>query len=440
MQRFIQSRWIYQAPLGPYDKTIETVRTGDIDMTLNRNLTPKIAFWAFMLTGLGLAFLIFKDLADISQWVIQSARETTMTVWYQRVPITIASFVAIAAASVIWIRTRAGAGTKGFVALLVIYLMFVFSGMVNPYIMMRPRQDDGVFVSVEEATRHVRSNESVIVYEIDGIARAHPDAQVLRPHVASGEPINDQDVVMTYCGLTNLGMAYVPEVDGERLELAPMTQLENNLVLFDAKSGEPIQQLWGQKESDVVKGNDSRMQEFPTFRMPFEKFAAAYPDGEVFINDYLVEDMRKGFLENPALYVYDRGMEVIFDVAVDLQKNREAPVFPTIDHYDERLPNKALIWGFDIHGDYVAYTEEFVRANGNVLNAIVGGESVVIAYDDEYESLGVYYNPTGEEIRSIDFFGATGSGAVLPRVETLKAGAYWVIWANFFPNTDLNRV
>ncbi len=81
-----------------------------------------------------------------------------------------------------------------------------------------------------------------------------------------------------------------------------------------------------------------------------------------------------------------------------------------------------------------------MRTNGNVVNAVVGGEPVVIAYDDEYESLGVYYNPTGEEIRSIDFFGATGSGTVLPRVETVKAGAYWVIWANFFPNTDLNRV
>ncbi|MDJ0812294.1 MAG: DUF3179 domain-containing (seleno)protein [Woeseiaceae bacterium] len=408
-------------------------------MTLDKNLAPKIAFWAFMLTGLGLAFFLFKDLADISQWVIQSARETTMTVWYQRVPITIASFIAIVAASVIWIRTRAGAGTKGFVALLIIYVGFVFSGMINPYIMMRPRQDDGVFVSVAEATRYVRPDESVIVYEIDGLARAHPDVQVLRPHVASAEPVNDQDVVMTYCGLTNLGMAYVPEIDGERLELAPMTQLENNLVLVDMKSGEPIQQLWGQREIDVVEGNDSRMQQYPTFRMPFERFAAAYPNGQVFINDYLVKDMRKGFLENPALYVYDRTMEFIFNTAIDFQQNHEAPVFPTIDHYDERLPNKELIWGFDIQGDYVAYTEQFVRANGNVVNAVVGGEPVVIAYDAEYESLGVYYNLTGEEIRNIDFFGVVGSGAVLPRVETVKAGAFWVVWANFFPDTDLNR-
>jgi hypothetical protein len=26
------------------------------------------------------------------------------------------------------------------------------------------------------------------------------------------------------------------------------------------------------------------------------------------------------------------------------------------------------------------------------------------------------------------------------RQTTLKAGAYWVVWANFFPETDLNRV
>ena len=61
----------------------------------------------------------------------------------------------------------------------------------------------------------------VTIYEIDGIARAHPDQQVLRPHVAGGAPVNDKEVVMTYCGLTNLGMAYVPEIDGEKLDLYP---------------------------------------------------------------------------------------------------------------------------------------------------------------------------------------------------------------------------
>jgi hypothetical protein len=409
-------------------------------MKLNRTHIPKIVFWSAMALAQALAFLLFKDLADVSQWVVQSARETTMAVWYNRFPLAIVSAVLLVAASVVWLKTRAGVGKKGFVFLLLVFCAFWFSGMVNPHIMMRPRQVDSVWVNVEEATKYVRNDESVIVYEIDGVARAHSDLQVLRPHVAGGAPVNDTEVVMTYCGLTNLGMAYVPEIDGEKLDLAPMTQLENNLVMFDRNSGEPIQQLWGQTEADVVAGRDRGMAEYPTFRMPFGKFAEAYPDGEVFINDYLVSDMRTSFWKNPALFVYDRAMELIFNGAIYWQKNFESPVFPTIDHHDPRLPNKAKVWGFDINHDYVAYTEEYIRDNGNLVNAKVGGEDVVIAWDEQYQSLGVWFNYTGAEIGSIDFWGKTDTGRRLTRVESVKAGAFWVVWANFFPTTDLNRV
>jgi hypothetical protein len=393
-----------------------------------------------MLVALGGAFMIFKDLADISQWLVQSSRETTMAVWYNRIPITVISVAAFVIGSAVWLKTKVGVGKKVYAAFFLMFSASMFSGMINPYIMMRPRHEGSVFVDVERARQYLRADESVIVYEIDGVARAHADAQVLRPHVAGGDPVNGQEVVMTYCGLTNLGMAFIPEIDGQKLDLAPITQLENNLVLVDHNSGEPIQQLWGQTEADVVAGTDRGMAEYPTFRMPFERFAAAYPDGEVFINDYLVKDMRPGFLENPFLFSYDRAVEFIFNTAIDFQREKEAPVFPTIDHYDDRLPNKALVWAFDVNGDYVAYTEEFVRDNNNMVNATIGGEDIVIAWDEQYQSLGVYYNLTGEEVIEINFFGETDTGTVFPRVETVKAGAYWVVWANFFPETDLNRV
>ena len=400
----------------------------------------KVVFWSSMLIALVSAFIIFKDLADISQWVVQSDRETTMAVWYNRIPIAITSIIALVIASAVWFRTKVGVGWKGYSVITLFIAGFLFSGLINPWIMMRPRYDGSVWVDVEQAREYIQGSESVIVYEIDGHARAHADRQLLRPHVAGGAPVNDQEVVMTYCGLTNLGMAYEPEIDGNPVDLAPMTQLENNLVLVDHNSGEPIQQLWGQTEADVVAGLDRGMAEYPTFRMPFDKFALAYPDGEVFINDYLVHDMRPSFGRNPFLFVYDRTMEFIFDTAIVAQHNWEAPVFPTIEHFDDRLPAKALVWAFDINGDYVAYTEEFVRDNGNVVNAMIGGEDIVISWDEQYESLGVYHNLTGEDVVAVDFFGITDTGARLPRVSTLKAGAFWVVWANFFPQTELNRV
>ena len=409
-------------------------------MRISREFVPKIVFWVSMGVALVLAFVLFKDLADISQWVLQGPRETTMAIWYNRIPIGVASIVALLIAGAVWLKARVGIGWKGLTALVLVFFALFFSGLINPHIMMRPRQDDSVWLSIDEAKKYVKADESVIVYELDGVGRAHPDRQLLRPHVAGGAPINDQQVVMTYCGLTNLGMAYIPEIDGEKLDLAPMTQLENNLVLYDTHSGEPIQQIWGQTEADVVAGKDRKMAAYPTFRMPFEKFELAYPDGEVFINDYLVADMRPAFWNNPLLFAYDRVMEFIFNTAILYQENTDAPVFPTIDHYDDRLPNKTHIWGFDINHDFVAYTEEFVRENGNLINTRVGGEDVVVAYDEQYESLGVYFNYTDREVSEIDFFGLTDSGHTLPRVDSVKAGAYWVVWANFFPQTDLNRI
>jgi hypothetical protein len=42
-------------------------------------------------------------------------------------------------------------------------------------------------------------------------------------------------------------------------------------------------------------------------------------------------------------------------------------------------------------------------------------------------------------VTEIDFFGNTPTGK-LKRVEALKPGLLWHVWAEFFPNTDINRV
>lgn len=396
-------------------------------------------FWGAMALALASAGLLFKDLADVSQWLIQSPRESTMWVWYHRYALTAVAIISFAIA--LWVLSRRPSLTskKALAACVILFAFLLYSGMINPHIMMRDRMDNGVFVSVETARKYYSPDESVIVLDINGAARAHSDKQLLRPHVAGNGELGGENVVMTYCGLTNLGMAYTPEIDGKALQLAPMNQLENNLVMWDKVSGEPIQQLWGQKEADINQGGSAKMREWPTFRMPFSKFAEAYPNGEVFLNDYLVQDMKPSFWENPFLAIYDPIMEAIFDHAIVDQATNEDPTFPTIQHKDPRLPNKTLVWGLNVGTDYVAYTEDFVRQHEQPINTEVGGKNLVIAWDNEYQSLGIYYNPHQEPVVEIDFFGNSNVGK-LNRVETVKAGAYWIIWANFFPETDINRV
>ena len=89
--------------------------------------------------------------------------------------------------------------------------------------------------------------------------------------------------------------------------------------------------------------------------------------------------------------------------------------------------------------DYVAYTVDFIHEQGELLNVEIGGRDIVIAYHKDVDSVGMYYNDTGGPVSSVDFGGGSDRGK-LPRVETMKAEAYWVVWQNFFPQTDVNRV
>jgi hypothetical protein len=65
-------------------------------------------------------------------------------------------------------------------------------------------------------------------------------------------------------------------------------------------------------------------------------------------------------------------------------------------------------------------------------------ELEVLAWDPVYESVGAWYNDSGQSVSKIDFFGASDQGQ-LDRVETLKPGLFWHVWAEFFPDTDINR-
>jgi hypothetical protein len=122
-----------------------------------------------------------------------------------------------------------------------------------------------------------------------------------------------------------------------------------------------------------------------------------------------------------------------------LQWQSDEPAFPTISEFDDRLPNKQLVYGLNVGDDYVAYTKQFVQEQGGLLNVEIGGRALVIYQDKEFDSLAAYYNESGSAIRSVDLFGQSDQGS-LPRVETLKSGIFWFIWYEFYKSTDLNRV
>jgi len=400
-----------------------------------------LVFWLGFTVSLVIGFLYFRDLGDVSQMLIRVKRKNMLRFIrneYRLLSIGISGLALMTVA-----HFGFGAGSSGFcwVAILLSVVLYGF-----PYIWvhvgLRNQKDSARYYSIEEAKEYVSPSNQVIVLENNGIARAHPQAQLLRPHLAGDdEGLDGENVVMTYCALANLGVGYTPEVEGEKLDLQVLAQHGNNLILRDNKTGEPIQQIYGFREADAAPKKETdgavcplrstlAMKPWPTFRMTFRGFQKAYPEGTVFINKPP---------SNPILYLFDMVIEMVFSSSIDRQHRESKPVMDNMTHYDDRLPNKTYVWGVSFGDDAVCWTDDFLVDQGNVVNAEVGGHPLIIAWDPRYESLGAWYNDTGAPVTEIDFFGNTPAGQ-LKRVEALRPGLFWHVWVEYFPHTDINRV
>ncbi len=171
------------------------------------------------------------------------------------------------------------------------------------------------------------------------------------------------------------------------------------------------------------------MKPWPTFRMTFRGFEKAYPEGTVYINTPST---------NPLLKILDTAQDMMFTWGIRAQHRIEAPLIDNMTRSDDRLPNKTYIWALNIGADATCYTDEFVKHHIGPINATVGGRDIVVAYDAVFESIGAWYNDSGAPVSEIDFFGKSDQGP-LQRVDTLKPGMFWHVWAEYFPHTDVNR-
>jgi uncharacterized membrane protein len=386
-----------------------------------------LLFWLGLLVSVGIGLVYFRDLGDVSQMILKVKRKNMIRFIRNEYRLIGAGLTGAIVMAVSHLGFEAGPGWVFWAALVLIAFLYGFP-WVWVHLGLRNQADSARYFSVEEAKKFVAPAADVMVIEKNGKARAHPDYEMMRPHLAGNdEGLDGENVVMTYCAMANLGIGYTPEIEGEKLELEVLAQHGNNLVLRDNTTNEPIQHIYGQRESDGRSGPG--MKPWPTFRMSFQGFQKAYPDGEVFLNPPS---------SNPFLRLLDMITDPAFSIGIGQQHRQEMPIMDNMTRYDDRLPNKTYVWGIDSDGDAVCFTREFIVQNSNLVNTQVGGRSIVLAWDPVYESVGAWYNDSGQSISKIDFFGTSDRGK-LDRVESLKPGLFWHVWAEFFPDTDINR-
>ncbi|WP_170517250.1 DUF3179 domain-containing (seleno)protein [Ruegeria atlantica] len=402
-------------------------------------MVGNILFALGVIVSLGVGFVYFRDLGDISQMLLKVKRENMVRFIrheYRLIGIGLGAF-AIATLAFLLL----GGGSFWLWTLSAVLVLFFYG---FPYVWvhlgLRNQLNEAAFFPISEARKYVGPTAPVIVMDHNGHARAHPDAQIMRPHLAGDvDGLGGEDVVMTYCAMANLGQGYTPRIEGKRLDLEVLAQHGNNLILRDNESGEPIQHIYGFREADRDPNADglacplrpeAQMKPWPTYRMTFRGFQKAFPDGEVFLNKPS---------SNPLLRLLDMVTEITFGWGIGRQHQEEAPVMDNMDRSDDRLPNKTYVWGITIGKDAACWTDDFVIDNNWIVNATVGGRDVVVSLDPKYESLGVWYNDSDQLVSHCDFWGVSDQGQ-LQRVETLRAGIFWHVWSEFFPDTDINRV
>lgn len=274
------------------------------------------------------------------------------------------------------------------------------------------------YVSVQEADKLLEDDSIIYAIEINGDVRGYPRKHLEIPHIA-GANIGGKDVVMTFCGLSNLPVVYDQDFGQGKSDLGILIQVHNNLVMVDRESGELIQQITGEVESTGEK--------LPTHAndmMTWEVFRRLHPDAKVFIYEF------NRPLDTLLLALFEGPMEKQFS-------EEHGAIFPTLDLKDTRLPNKEQVWGLDLGNDQAAFTKTFMEKNP-VYQFELGGKKLVIAHDKENDIVTAFDRTVHGvvlDVTEIDRNGNTSQGT-LQKVP-LHNGVFWMIWAHWFPETKV---
>ncbi|MBT7951377.1 MAG: DUF3179 domain-containing protein [Gammaproteobacteria bacterium] len=397
-------------------------------MNQNTNISKqgRILFYGGLVLAYITVLLAFLFLADLTQFILHAPREVHIGIFKIRKVLMVIGIIGFLVAMAINFKYRL-VGWKGVSIHAFVFVgLFVGGFWLVTYIMFIPQPTQAEFISIKDANKYINYEDEVMVIDVKGDARAYPHLWMRQPHIV-GETIGGEEVLMTYCSLSHSGLAYSPVLDGERLDLKVFTQLQNNLIMYDTNTDEPIQQITGTTEH-----SGKNLKEYPVQVMSYEAFRDLYPQGKVFYNP------PRGFRDD-----LTRGMLM---TVINWQHEMFGPVFPTIDVEAEginQLHPKEEVWGVKLNGEQVAYTYDYFKANNWVVNDTLGGKQIILVYYLEHRTVAGFEREVNGSLVSIDnanqidAYGKTEWGE-LKRIPVISE-VFWMIWHTFYPETDLKH-
>ena len=375
---------------------------------------PKTLIWVLYLLAIfivGMGALIMTDVGQIFRI------NKEMVVFYFKFSnlLFIISFILLAVAVYLSVKHKA---LKRWllIGLPVVWLgLLLSSKFATPYVMFVSQQHTSEFISIQKADNYLDPTDIVYVVDYNGEAKAYPRKMIWQPHIIGGD-YNGEDVVFTYCVLTNLPAPYLNDLNGEEMNLRVLAQTNNNLLLWDTESDEIIQQIEHRTEF-----GETQLEPIPVMEMPWSSFPKLFPKGEVFFNEFTtpVEKIVE-FLAPP-----------------DNVTEKEEWMFKTANFDDKRLIPKEQIMGVVDGEKSVAITKGFLKQQG-VYNLDLGNTKIVLAYHPEYEMITAFNRVVDGkelEIESVDPYGNSDQGK-LERAYIFNS-VLWAVWAHYYPQTEV---
>ena len=289
---------------------------------------------------------------------------------------------------------------------------------LSPYILFQTQQYNSEFISINDAHDYLENDDIVFVLDLNGVQKAYPRDYIWQAHIIGGD-FADENVIFTYCVMSNLPIPYKNDLDGKQVDFKVLAQANNNLLIWETKSGEIIQQI-----TNTCEFSQQKLEPLPVLEMTWAGFKKAYPKGTVFHNEW------------------DRPMEKIMNSLFSLEETwyGDRWMFNTVNLEDQRLPSKEQIIGLSDEEEqqHLAFTKSFIKKEG-IVNTNVGNKRIVLAYFPEFETIAAFDRTVDGaeiEVTEIDFYGQTPENGKLERVFIYNS-VLWAVWLDYFPNTEL---
>ncbi len=142
-----------------------------------------------------------------------------------------------------------------------------------------PALDAPTYESIDEAATWLTDTSPVIVYEVDGTARAYPLA-ILMWHEIVNDNLAGHPVTVTFCPLCNASIVFDRRVGAEILDFGTTGNLRNSdLVMYDRQTESWWQQFTGQ--AIVGEYSTTQLNFLASQVLPFSEFQRLFPAGDV---------------------------------------------------------------------------------------------------------------------------------------------------------------